>query len=224
MPDSAFNGDPVEFSEARNRMVDSQLAARGVNDGRVLAAMRKVPRHLFVPPKLRPYAYEDHPLAIGEGQTISQPYMVGFMTQTLAPRDTDRVLEVGAGSGYQTAVLAELAGEVISIERNESLAEQARARLEKLGYANARIMVGDGTRGCPEFGPYDRILVTAAAPKVPEPLKAQLKPGGRLVCPAGSREMQTLCIVTRTGSGFETDTSINCVFVPLVGQNGWAEK
>jgi protein-L-isoaspartate(D-aspartate) O-methyltransferase len=211
-----------EFIDARNQMVDAQLAARGINDARVLAAMRKVPRHLFVPENQRAYAYEDHPLAIGHGQTISQPYMVGIMTQQLGPGEGDRVLEIGTGSGYQSAILAELSCEVVTVERNEMLAKRAAERLAELGYANVRVMVGDGWQGWPELGPYDRVLVTAGSPIVPEPLKAQLKEGGRLVCPVGSRELQTLWIVTRTPDAYETDTSIDCVFVPLVGREGWA--
>jgi len=205
-------------------MVDAQLAARGINDLRVLSAMRRVPRHLFVSDELRSYAYEDHPLAIGHGQTISQPYMVGIMTQVLAPGEGDRVLEIGTGSGYQSAVLAELSGEVVTVERNELLAATAAERLAELGYSNVRVMVGDGSQGWPELGPYDRVMVTAGSPRVPEPLKAQLKEDGRLVCPVGSRELQTLWIVTRTRGAYELDTSINCVFVPLVGRDGWAEK
>lgn len=212
------------FAEQRRQMVQTQLLARGINDPRVLDAMLQVPRHLFVPPDLRPFAYEDHPLVIGEGQTISQPYMVGFMTQALDVNETDRVLEVGTGSGYQAAVLSVLAREVISIERNESLAEQAAGRLQDHGCQNVRVIIGDGSQGYSPLGPYDRILVTAAAPRVPESLKSQLKTGGRLVCPVGSRDLQSLHLVTRTDTGFETDTSIQCVFVPLVGHEGWARK
>ncbi|HUW61836.1 MAG TPA: protein-L-isoaspartate(D-aspartate) O-methyltransferase [Candidatus Bathyarchaeia archaeon] len=213
-----------DFTDARNQMVDAQLAARGINDPRVLAAMRRVPRHLFVSDDLRPYAYEDHPLAIGHGQTISQPYMVGIMTQVLGPGEGDRVLEIGTGSGYQSAVLAELSGEVVTVERNAMLAGRAAERLAELGYSNVRVIVGDGSEGWPDLGPYDRVMVTAGSPKVPEPLKAQLKEGGRLVCPVGSRELQTLWIVTRRGGAYELGSSINCVFVPLVGREGWAEK
>jgi len=213
--------DASDFTDARNRMVDTQLVARGINDPRVLAAMRKVPRHLFVSDDLHPYAYEDHPLAIGYGQTISQPYMVGIMTQVLGPGEGDRVLEIGTGSGYQSAVLAELSCEVVTVERNELLAARAAERLAELGYSNVRVMVGDGSQGWPELGPYGGVMVTAGSPQVPEPLKAQLKEGGRLVCPVGSRELQTLWIVTRRGGAYETDTSINCVFVPLVGRDGW---
>jgi len=213
-----------DFTEERNQMVDAQLAARGINDRRVLAAMRNVPRHLFVSDGLRPYAYEDHPLAIGHGQTISQPYMVAVMTQVLGPGKGDRVLEIGTGSGYQSAILAELSGEVVTVERDEILAGMASERLAALGYSNVRVMVGDGSQGWPELGPYDRVMVTAGSPKVPEPLKAQLKEGGRLVCPVGSRELQTLWIVTRTCGAYKTDTDINCVFVPLVGRDGWTEQ
>ncbi len=204
-------------------MVAAQLAARGIHDARVLAAMRKVPRHLFVSEELRPYAYEDHPLSIGRGQTISQPYMVGLMTQALGAGAGARVLEIGTGSGYQSAVLAELCAEVVTVERDELLAERAAGRLAELGYGNVCVMVGDGSEGWPELGPYDGVLVTAGAPRVPEPLKSQLKEGGKLVCPVGSRQHQTLYVVRRTRGGFETDTSINCVFVPLVGREGWPE-
>ena len=145
--------DTSDYMDARDRMVDAQLVARGIDDARVLAAMRRVPRHLFVPDELRSYAYDDHPLAIGHGQTISQPYMVGIMTQVLGPREGDRVLEIGTGSGYQSAILAELSSEVVTVERNETLAAVAAERLAGLGYANVRVLVGDGSQGWPERGP-----------------------------------------------------------------------
>jgi len=215
---------PARYAKARARMVDNQIATRGVIDPNVLAAMRHVPRHAFIPTRLRTQAYEDHPVQIGHGQTISQPYMVAIMTQSLDLTPEDRVLEIGTGSGYQTAILAELAKEVISIERNESLAETARDRLEGLGCDNVTVLAGDGTLGYPEGAPYDAILVTAAGPDVPSSLKAQLAVGGRLVCPAGPRDCQQLITITRTDTGLKEDRGISCVFVPLIGDEGWPER
>jgi protein-L-isoaspartate(D-aspartate) O-methyltransferase len=205
----------------RAQMVTTQIAARGVRDARVLQAMRDVPRHEFVPEPLRSEAYEDRPLPIGEGQTISQPYMVAVMTETLAPGETERVLEVGTGSGYQTAVLSRLAREVISIERHASLATEAIARFEALGLTNIRVVVGDGTEGWPLGAPYQRILVTAGAPAVPETLKAQLADGGRLVIPVGGGGHQRVTIVDRHGDEYVQTEGEGCVFVPLVGRHGW---
>jgi protein-L-isoaspartate(D-aspartate) O-methyltransferase len=202
-------------------MVTTQIAARGVRDARVLQAMRDVPRHEFVPEPLRSEAYEDRPLPIGEGQAISQPYMVAVMTETLAPGETERVLEVGTGSGYQTAVLSRLAREVISIERHASLATEAIARFEALGLTNIRVVVGDGTEGWPLGAPYRRILVTAGAPAVPETLKAQLADGGRLVIPVGGGGHQRVTIVDRHGDEYVQTEGEGCVFVPLVGRHGW---
>jgi len=205
-------------------MVDTQIAGRGVTDRQVLAAMRRVPRHEFIPGASRSHAYEDHPVQIGHGQTISQPYMVAIMTQHLGLAPLDRVLEIGTGSGYQAAILAELAREVVSIERNPSLAEAARERLQELGYDNVTVRAGDGTLGCPEGAPYDAILVTAGGPAVPSSLRGQLAIGGRLVCPAGPRDCQRLIIITRTDTGLEEQEGISCVFVPLVGDEGWPER
>lgn len=205
----------------REQMVTTQIAARGVRDARVLQAMRDVPRHEFVPEPLRSEAYEDRPLPIGEGQAISQPYMVAVMTETLAPGETERVLEVGTGSGYQTAVLSRLAREVISIERHASLATEAIARFEALGLTNIRVVVGDGTEGWPLGAPYRRILVTAGAPAVPETLKAQLADGGRLVIPVGGGGHQRVTIVDRHGDEYVQTEGEGCVFVPLVGRHGW---
>jgi len=213
----------LDYTRERNRMVDAQIATRGVMDQRVLAAMRKVPRHVFVPPELVSYAYEDHPVQIGHGQTISQPYMVGLMTELLQLRPGDRVLEVGTGSAYQAAILAELAAEVVSVERNADLAERARQRLAQLGYPHVTVLTGDGTLGHPERAPYDAILVTAGGPTAPPSLKNQLAVGGRLVCPVGPRDVQTLVTVVRTEEGFEEHGGISCVFVPLVGAEGWGE-
>ena len=181
-----------DFDTARREMVTRQLEPRGIDDPRVLAAMGRVPRHRFVPDASADQAYADHPLGIGLGQTISQPYMVACMTQLLAPAPQHRVLEIGTGSGYQTAVLAELAAEVVTIERHIELASRARAALEDLGYRNVTVRTGDGTVGAPDLAPFDRILVTAGSPKLPPLLEEQLVPGGWIVCPVGNQEMQEL--------------------------------
>jgi protein-L-isoaspartate(D-aspartate) O-methyltransferase len=215
----------VEFLAERERMVERQIAARGVREPRVLDAMRAVPRHLFVPEALRHAAYDDRPLPIAEGQTISQPYMVGVMTQALDPAPHHRVLEIGTGSGYQTAILALLAGEVHSIERHPALAALARQALDAVGAGNVVIHVGDGTEGLPEHAPFDRILVTAGAPSVPESLQRQLAPGGRLVIPVGPAGFQRLTTIDRRADDrFERGESDPCVFVPLIGRFGWPEK
>ncbi len=186
--------------------------------------MRDVPRHLFVPEAVARDAYEDRPLPIGEGQTISQPYMVAAMTAALAPGPADRVLEVGTGSGYQAAILARLARSVVTIERHPALAARARAAMDALGITNVRVVVGDGSNGYPDEAPYDRILVTAGAPAVPESLKDQLADGGRLVIPVGSEGLQHLIVVERQGAAFATVEGEGCVFVPLIGQHGWPES
>jgi protein-L-isoaspartate(D-aspartate) O-methyltransferase len=214
----------MDFQAAREWMVAVQIEARGVRDARVLAAMRAVPRHLFVLPGSEPYAYEDRPLAIGEGQTISQPLMVAIMTEALRPAPGHRVLEVGTGSGYQAAILAALVREVVSIERHESLAEQARSALSNAAVPNVRVVVGDGSEGLPAEAPFDGIIVTAGAPAVPDALKAQLADGGRLVIPVGPPHQQLLTLVTRRGSEFETESRDACAFVPLVGRFGWQSK
>ena len=212
----------MDLSEARERMVATQIAARGVTDSRVLAAMREVPRHLFVPEAVAHDAYDDRPLPIGEGQTISQPYMVAAMSAALAPTPTDRVLEVGTGSGYQAAILARLARSVVTIERHPSLAARAETTLAALGILNVRVVLGDGSNGYPADAPYDRILVTAAAPAVPEPLKSQLADGGRLVMPVGPETLQRLILVDRHGDQYTELEGEGCVFVPLIGKHGWA--
>ena len=205
-------------------MVRQQLMGRGIKDERVLDAMREVPRHRFVPKNNRPYSYEDRPLQIGEGQTISQPYMVAIMTELLSLKENDRVLEVGTGSGYQTAVLAMLAGEVVTVERNRVLGERAATLLDELGYDKVSVHIGDGTCGLDELAPYDAICVTAAGPSVPASLKDQLAPGGRLVCPVGSRTMQTLIMVSKSATGrIDDQKGIGCSFVPLIGEEGWPE-
>jgi protein-L-isoaspartate(D-aspartate) O-methyltransferase len=211
-----------EFSVLRRRMIEEQLIQRGIRDQRVLEALLKVPRHMFLPPDRRAYAYVDGAVPIGHGATISQPYVVAVMTEALAPQPGDRVLEVGTGSGYQTAVLAELAREVYTIERKPELAEEARLLLEELGYGNIRFRVGDGTLGWPEAAPFNGILVTAGAPAVPEELKAQLDPhGGRLVIPIGSRREQELYRYTLRDGELVREWLMSCRFVPLVGEGGW---
>jgi protein-L-isoaspartate(D-aspartate) O-methyltransferase len=203
-------------------MVERQIAARGVDDVRVLEAMRFVPRHLFVPEPLRSHAYEDRALAIPEGQTISQPYMVAVMTETLGPEAHHRVLEIGTGSGYQTAILARLSAAVFSVERHPALADAAGRTLDATGVVNVVIEVGDGTCGLPAHAPFDRILVTAGAPAVPESLKAQLGVGGKLVIPVGPPGFQHLTTIERhEGDVFERRESVPCVFVPLIGREGW---
>jgi protein-L-isoaspartate(D-aspartate) O-methyltransferase len=212
------------LAEARAAMVAEQIARRGVRDPRVLDAMRAVPRHEFVLPGMTSQAYADRALAIEHGQTISQPYMVARMTEELALPEGARVLEVGTGSGYQAAVLALIATEVISIERHAALASQARERLTRLGYLNVRVLAGDGTRGWPDLAPYDGIVVTAGAPSIPEALRQQLTDGGRLVIPVGNEFMQQLAVVTRLGDDFQVQLTEGCAFVPLIGEHGWPDK
>ncbi len=202
-------------------MVKHQIAARGVKGQRVLDAMSRVPRHLFVPEDLADRAYDDSPLPIGEGQTISQPFMVAWMTELLEVEEGDKVLEIGTGSGYQAAILCELAGEVLSIEKYPDLAREAEGRLRSLGYRNIRIRVGDGTVGWPEEAPFDGIMVTAGAPSVPQPLLEQLTDGGRLVIPVGPAGMQMLKAIRRRGGEYHASDEGSCVFVPLVGKFGW---
>jgi len=203
-------------------MVEEQLHHRGIYDPRVLAAMEKVPRHEFVSPGNWPEAYADRPVAIAEQQTTSQPYMIASMLQAAEIKPTDRVLEIGAGSGYQTAVLAELASEVFGIERYSTLTEEARRVLDNLGYQNVTLVTGDGTLGLPEFAPYDVIIVSAAAPHVPPALVEQLATGGRLVIPVGSAQQQVLEIVRKQQDGITMECLEGCRFVPLIGQQGFA--
>lgn len=205
-----------EYEKARAVMVDAQIAARGVKDPRVLAAMRKVPRHEFVPESLRGRAYGDHPLPIGEDQTISQPYIVALMTQLAEVDRSSKVLEIGTGSGYQAAVLAEVAGEVYSIEIVEPLARRAAGTLKRLGYERVHLRIGDGYRGWPEAAPFDAILVTAAPAEIPRPLLEQLKVGGRLVIPVGQTR-QELKRVRRTAHGHEEEVILPVRFVPMTG-------
>lgn len=202
-------------------MLDRQLRRRGISDQRVLDAMAKVPREEFVDPELREQAYEDRPLAIGCRQTVSQPFIVASMLQSVAPQASDRVLEVGTGSGYQTALLAELAGTIVSIERYPELAETARERLQRMGYANVQVVVGDGTLGYPAAAPYDVILVSAAAPQVPPSLVDQLAMNGRMIVPVGNLEAQQLVLVRRSEAGMQASRLDGCAFVPLIGAEGF---
>jgi len=210
-----------DFADLRFRMVEEQLSGRGINDERVLAAMRGIQRHTFVSKKQQLSAYEDRPLPIGKGQTISQPYMVALMSQILDLNKSEKVLEIGTGSGYQSAILASLAQEIYSIEKIETLAEQAQSNLRGLGSENVFIKVGDGSLGWPEEAPYDAIIVTAAAPSVPQPLLEQLAPGGRLVLPVGSAHRQVLQKWWRVVGGFEHEDYSPVAFVPLIGKHGW---
>jgi len=211
----------VNFERARARMVEEQLVNRGISDPLVLAAMARVERHRFVDEALQVRAYEDKPLPIGARQTISQPFMVGLMTQALELCGAERVLEIGTGCGYQTAVLAELAASVFSIERISTLAGAARRLLDRLGYYNIAIRVGDGTLGWAEDAPFDAIVVTAGTPQVPRPLVAQLRSGGRLVFPIGEEELQTLVRIRKDESGLREEYFGDCRFVKLVGRYGW---
>jgi protein-L-isoaspartate(D-aspartate) O-methyltransferase len=207
----------------RGRMVDQQLRGRDIVDERVLEAMAKVPRELFVPEELRERAFEDAALPIGAGQTISQPYMVARIAEELGLDGDERVLDVGTGSGYQAAVLAELADEVHTIERLPELAEQARANLATAGYDNVVVHVGDGSRGLPQHAPFEAIAVAAAAPSFPQALYDQLRAGGRLVVPVGGRRGQRLEVIVRSPEGPAVIRSVPCRFVPLVGEEGFEE-
>jgi len=210
-----------DFRLARERMVDEQLRGRDITDRRVLDVVRSVPRHFFVPADVVRVAYSDAPLAIGFRQTISQPYIVALMSQLLALRGEETVLEVGTGSGYQAAVLAGLAAQVYSLERIPELAAAARRRLQELGIDNVDVRLGDGSAGLPEHAPYGGILVAAAAPRTPKPLMDQLADGGRLVVPVGSIDGQVLERWTRRGEAFDCDRAAPVCFVPLVGEHGW---
>jgi protein-L-isoaspartate(D-aspartate) O-methyltransferase len=211
----------MNYQSDRKRMVEKQIARRGIKDERVLEAFRQVPRHRFVPKERRKFAYSDGPLPIGSGQTISQPYIVALMTDQLRLTGEETVLEVGTGSGYQAAILAELAGHVHTIERHENLAAEARDRLEKLGYDNVTVHVGDGTLGLPEQAPYQAILVTAGGPKVPPALLEQLDQEGRLVMPVGGHSGQMLEVWTREGEEYTSESITPVAFVPLRGEHGW---
>ncbi|AFM24457.1 protein-L-isoaspartate and D-aspartate O-methyltransferase [Desulfomonile tiedjei DSM 6799] len=212
----------INFAQARNDMVQKQLVARGIRDPKVLSALGEVPRHLFVDESLRDEAYDDNPLPIGEGQTISQPYMVAIMTELLGLRDSDRVLEIGTGSGYQAAVLSCICQWVYTIERFPFLSERARRITSVCNYRNISFRVADGTQGWPEEAPFDGIIVTAGAPRIPKTLVAQLAPGGRLIIPVGNRFSQTLKRFTRRDDGDTIESFTGCRFVDLVGEHGWS--
>jgi protein-L-isoaspartate(D-aspartate) O-methyltransferase len=214
-----------QFSARRRSMVNAQLRDRGLRDTRVLDSMSRVPRHEFVSQEFQDRAYEDHPIPIAEGQTVSQPYIVALMLELLSVNPSDVVLEIGTGSGYQTAILAELARQVFSIERLPSLARAAETTLARLGYRNVSIVVGDGSRGLPEHAPYDAIIVSAAAPSIPDPLFQQLREGGRMVVPVGPAHAQELQFVEKLNGEPVIQNLEGCRFVPLIGeqayQSGW---
>jgi protein-L-isoaspartate(D-aspartate) O-methyltransferase len=213
----------IDLNKAREKMVREQLVPRGITDPRVLAAMGKVPRHYFVEEALRGEAYNDNPLPIGERQTISQPYIVALMSQALELRGSETVLEIGTGSGYQTAILAELARKVFSIERVRALFQRARRVLDELKYFNVVLKVYDGTQGWPEEGPFEAIIVTAASPEVPSPLLNQLALNGRLIIPVGDRYSQILKKIIKTEKGYDEEDLGGVRFVSLIGQHGWKD-
>lgn len=212
----------IDPKRSRERMVRDQIMARGVSTPAVLAAMRRVPRHLFVEEALKPQAYEDHPLPIGHGQTISQPYVVAWMTELLEVQPGMKVLEIGTGSGYQTAVLAEMGALVYSVERVPELHGMTRNRLSSMGYGNVRLKLDDGTLGWPEFAPFDRILVTAGGPKIPEPYLEQLAESGRMVIPVGTeRRSQVLTVLRKVDGKIGRKTAGQVMFVDLIGRHAW---
>ncbi len=215
----------ADFSVARRRMVDQQIIARGIKDQRVIDAMLQVPRHFFVESGLQDQAYSDFPLPIGHKQTISQPFIVAFMTESLLLTGGERVLEIGTGSGYQAAVLGKIARYVYSVERVADLARNARRALDSSGAYNVHIRVNDGTCGWEDQAPFDAIITTAGAPAVPDALKQQLEIGGRLVIPVGTLGQQTLCCITRLSSDtFDEVELLDCRFVPLIGKHGWQSE
>jgi len=214
----------IDYQAARKRMVDGQIANRGITSPRILGAFLEVPRHFFVPKTQQIHAYQDSPLPIGLGQTISQPYIAAYMTDILQLSGVERVLEIGTGSGFQAAILGNLAEEIHTIERHPALAEKADRLLQSLGYENVRVHEGDGTQGLPEFAPYQAIMVTAAAPEVPAPLLNQLDEGGRLVMPVGGRGGQVLLLYRREGSEFIREDLAPVAFVPLIGEHGWESE
>lgn len=212
---------PEKFAVAKKRMLDEQLVARGISDPRVLAAIEAIPRHLFVDEALQDQAYQDRPLSIGAGQTISQPYIVALMDQLLALQGTERVLEIGTGCGYQTAMLALLAKEVFSIERIKPLALKAIRNLKSLGIRNVTIRVGDGTLGWPERAPFDVITAAAVSPEIPKPFWEELRNGGRLIMPTARGAEQVLCLFERRPNGWRQLTEVPCRFVKLIGKHGY---
>ena len=211
----------MDFQDLRDLMVETQLIPRGIKDKRVLDAMRKVPRHLFVNEPMQYRAYDDMALSIGEGQTISQPYMVAAMTELLELKGDERVLEIGTGSGYQAAILAELSKEVYTVERVSVLSAQAEARFHTLGYKNIHVKVGDGTSGWPEEAPFNRIIITAGTPRIPDPLMDQLSDEGIIIAPVGDRFSQQIIKIIKSGNKLSESFHTPCVFVPLIGEHGW---
>jgi protein-L-isoaspartate(D-aspartate) O-methyltransferase len=211
----------MEYAISRKRMVEDQLRARGIKDEQVLQVMLKVPRHSFVDEGLVPMAYNNHPLSIGEGQTISQPYIVAYMVECLRLRPEDRILEVGTGCGYVTAISAELGAQVYSIERISALLMKARKNLKRLGYRNIVLKLGDGTEGWPQAAPFDAIIVSAASPEIPRPYLDQLAEGGRLILPVGGEGHQELVLVTKTKGKLSQETLSGCRFVKLMGKYGF---
>jgi len=214
----------MDYEILKKRMVQEQLMPRGIKNARVLDVFSRIDRHKFIPEDLRKSAYADFPLPIGEGQTISQPYIVALMTESLDLSGKEKVLEIGTGSGYQTAILAQLAREVYSIERFEALAERAQTMLNELGYKNIKIKVGDGTLGWEEASPFDRIIITAASPKTPMPLIEQLADNGKLILPLGESFSQVLTLVEKKDGKLKSSALCGCVFVPLVGKYGWPNE
>ena len=209
------------YVELRHAMVDAQIRRRGIADERLLSAMERVPRHEFVPPQYKTKAYEDEPLPIGGGQTISQPYIVAAMTAALRLSGQETVLEIGTGCGYQAAVLSLLAEKVFTVEWRAELTRTAEENLQRIGFGNVQVYCGDGSQGLPEFAPYDAILVAAAAPALPAPLLEQLKEDGRMIAPVGREEHQHLLLVTKSGTSYFKEKRDSCRFVPLLGQHGW---
>jgi protein-L-isoaspartate(D-aspartate) O-methyltransferase len=219
---AACQGEPyteADFGAARRRMVEEQLAGRGIKSHAVLEAMAAVPRHEFVPENVRKFSYVDEPLPIGYGQTISQPYIVAFMTEQLDPQPADRILEIGTGSGYQAAILSRLVSEVYTIEIVEPLAKRAAADLKRLGYENIKVLAGDGYKGWPEHAPFDGIIVTCAPDHVPKPLVDQLRDGGRMIVPVGSPGMQELFLLRKRGTKVEQTAVLPVRFVPMTGKS-----
>lgn len=214
----------MNFEILRKRMVEEQLIPRGINNPKILRAFYKVERHKFMPVEIRETSYADYPVPIGEGQTISQPFIVALMTECLGLTGDEKVLEIGTGSGYQTAMLAELAKEVYTIERFEKLSRSAEETLKEAGYKNVKFKTGDGTLGWPEVAPFDRIIITAASPRIPLPLGVQLKEGGRLVLPLGETLSQVLTVAEKKTDKLESTQICGCVFVPLVGKYGWQKE
>lgn len=212
---------PYPRADERKAMVERQIAARGIRDPRVLAAMLEIPRHLFIPPPYDRGAYDDNPLPIGSGQTISQPYIVALMTELLHPKATDNILEIGAGSGYQAAILSRLVWRLTTIERITTVADMARRNLKSIGIDNVDVIEGDGSLGYPAHAPFDGIIITAATPDVPQPLIEQLADGGILVAPVGGRDIQDLITIYKQGESFKRESRGGVRFVPLIGHHGW---